>query len=299
MAQQTTQETTQTSTQEPDTGPLSGQAPHASTETQETLMGKTRGWFGGRKQSPGPDTRSAIERMREKVAEFDEDYKDAGERILGFFMSFIGYAGPFLLVLWVGTDLGRFFESTMGTFSAFGLSYTIEGIIAGCTVAMGRAFEEIASGKPNWGKCLILVSIWVILNASSAFGLYLVITHNGNVRGLEEISMVVRVVAIALADLGCSAVLMMKGRSLQKHIESIRKKATAISELADAQRSIEEADKNAQLRDQMMKSTLKIQEDLSQKIGDAVSMVMESILEKMEKALKDDNAKNERGYGRR
>lgn len=51
--------------------------------------------------------------MRDKVAEFDEDYKNAGERFLGFFLSFIGYAGPFLLVLWVGTDLGRFFESTI------------------------------------------------------------------------------------------------------------------------------------------------------------------------------------------
>jgi len=37
-------------------------------------------------------------------------------------------------------------------------------------------------------------------------------------------------------------------------------------------RQIEEADKNAALRDQMMKATLAIQEDLSQKIGEAVSM---------------------------
>src|SRR3954467_15105101 len=35
------------------------------------------------------DTRSAIEKMRDKVAEFDEDYKNAGERVLGFFMSLI------------------------------------------------------------------------------------------------------------------------------------------------------------------------------------------------------------------
>jgi hypothetical protein len=95
-------------------------------------------------------------------------------------------------------------------------------------------------------------------------------------------------------------VLMFKGRSIQKHIESIRKRATAISELADAQRGIEEADKNAALREQMMQSTLKIQEDLSSKIGEAVSMVMESILDKMEKALKDDSqGRNERGYGRK
>lgn len=299
MTQHATYENqTNTTAQEPDTGPLAGQS-KSDTASHSTLKNKARSWLGGRKQPEGEDKRSAMERMRDKVAEFDEDYKDAGERFLGFFMSLIGYVGPFLLVLWIGTDLGRFFESTMGSFAAFGLSYTIECIIAGCTVAMGRSFEEIASGKPNWGKCLILIGIWSILNASSAFGLYLVITNGGHVSGLEEISMLVRVVAVALADLGCSAILMMKGRSLQKHIESIRKKATAIGELADAQRSIEEADKNAALREQMMKSTLQIQEDLSQKIGEAVSMVMESILEKMEKALKDDNAKNERGYGRR
>jgi len=71
--------------------------------------------------------------------------------------------------------------------------------------------------------------------------------------------------------------------------------------LADAQRQTEEADKNAALREQMMKSTLKIQEDLSQKIGEAVSMVMSSIMDRMEKALKDDgdSGKQERGFGRR
>jgi hypothetical protein len=164
---------------------------------------------------------------------------------------------------------------------------------------MGRSFAEIVSGKPAYGKAVLVSLIWLILNASSAFGLYLVITNYGNVvaGSIEQYSMVIRVCAIALADLGCSTVLLFKGRSLQKHIESIRKRATAIGELADAQRGIEEADKNAALREQMMKSTLKIQEDLSNKIGDAVSMVMSSILEKMEKSLKEEN-KNERGYGR-
>lgn len=302
-----------TGPQAPDTGPLPNQPPgppsppvQPPSQAQRSWLSGLSGWFRARPQHVRTkaqpvkeDQRTAIEKMRDKVAEFDEDYKNAGERILGFFMSFIGYAGPFFLVLWVGTDLGRFFESTMGTFAAFGLSYTIEAIIAGCTVAMGRAFEEIASGKANWGKCMILVFIWLILNASSAFGLYLVITNGGNVAGLEQFSMVVRVVAIALADLGCSAVLMMKGRSLQKHIESMRKKATAIGELADAQRNIEEADKNAALREKQMQATLKIQEDLSAKIGEAVEMVMTSILQKMEKALNDDGARNERGYGRR
>jgi hypothetical protein len=247
-----------------------------------------------------PDKRSAIEKMRDKVAEFDEDYKDIGERLLGGFVQLVGYLGPFLLMAWIGSDLGEFFTATMGTVPAYGLAYTIEGIIAACTVSMGRAFAEIASGRANYGKLISVVLIWLILNGSSAFGLYLVITHNNQIPqgGIEQYAMVVRVVAIALGDLGCAAVLMFKGRSLQKHIESIRKRATAIGELADAQRSIEEADKNAALREQMMKATLQIQEDLSAKIGEAVSMVMTSILEKMEKALKEDD-RNERGYGRR
>src|SRR5579872_2713520 len=101
MTQQATYETTSTETTEPfsqgpDTVPLFGQA---SDTLRNTFGEKARGWFGGRKQSPTEDKRSAIERMRDKVAEFDEDYKDAGERLLGFFMSFIGYIGPFLLVL--------------------------------------------------------------------------------------------------------------------------------------------------------------------------------------------------------
>jgi hypothetical protein len=147
---------------------------------------------------------------------------------------------------------------------------------------------------------IVVFLIWLTLNASNAFGLYLVIRITATPhQGLSNLAWSF-VCAIALGDLGCSAVLMFKGRSLQRHIDSICKRATAIGELADAQRSIEEADKNAALREQMMKATLKIQEDLSAKIGDAVSMVMTSILEKMEKALKDDDqGRNERGYGRR
>lgn len=244
------------------------------------------------------DNRSAIEKMRDKVAEFDEDYKGMGERFLGFFMQVVGYIGPFALVVWIGSDLGKYYAPVMDTIPAYGLAYTMECIIAACTIAMGRSWGEIASGKANWGRMCAIMAIWLVLNVSSAFGLYLVITKGGNASGITEFVMIARVVAIAICDLGCAAVLMFKGMSLQKHIESIRKRATAIGELADAQRQTEEADKNAALREQMMKATLKIQEDLSQKIGEAVSMVMSSIMEKMEKSLREDD-KNERSYGRR
>ena len=244
--------------------------------------------------------RSAIEKMRDKVAEFDEDYKGVGERLLGLFMQIVGYLGPFALVFWIGSDLGKYYAPVMDPVPAYGLAYTMECIIAACTIAMGRSWGEIASGKANWGRMCAIMSIWLILNASSAFGLYLVITKGGQANGIIEFVMIARVTAIALCDLGCASVLMFKGMSLQKHIESIRKKAAAIGELADAHRQTEEADKNAALRDQMMKSTLRIQEDLSQKIGEAVSMVMSSILTKMEKALKDDDpGKGDKGFGRR
>jgi len=243
--------------------------------------------------------RSAIEKMRDTVAEMDEDYKGMGDRILGFFLQLVGYIGPFALVLWIGSPLGKYYAPVMDTIPAYGLAYTIECIVAGLTIAMGRSFAEIASGKANWSKAVLAIGIWLVLNASSAFGVYLVISAGHAPQGIEGMSMVIRVCAVALGDLGCSAMLMFKGQSMQKHIESIRKRATAIGELADAQRSIEEADKNAALREQMMQATLKIQEDMSRQIGKGVEMVMESILSKMEKSLQDDDTKNERGYGRR
>jgi hypothetical protein len=98
------------------------------------------------------DKRSAIEKMRDKVAEMDEDYKDAGERVLGFFVQLVGYLGPFLLMAWVGSDLGKYFAPVMDPLPAYGLSYTIEGIIAACTVSMGRGFAEIASGAAIMAK---------------------------------------------------------------------------------------------------------------------------------------------------
>ena len=285
---------------EPKTGPMDGLKSWFTdwNDRRKDQVRATRTDQRSREKIYEKDDRSAIEKMRDKVAEFDEDYKGMGERFLGFFMQVVGYLGPFALVLWIGSDLGKYYAPVMDPVPAYGLAYTMECIIAACTIAMGRSWGEIASGKANWGRMCAIMAIWLVLNASSAFGLYLVITKGGNANGLTEFVMIARVVAIAICDLGCAAVLMFKGMSLQKHIESIRKRATAIGELADAQRQTEEADKNAALREQMMKATLKIQEDLSQKIGEAVSMVMSSIMEKMEKSLREDD-KNERGYGRR
>jgi hypothetical protein len=169
------------------------------------------------------DERSAIEKMRDKVAEFDEDYKGIGERFLGFFMQLVGYIGPFALVLWIGSDLGKYYAPVMDPVPAYGLAYTMECIIAACTIAMGRAWGEIASGKANWGRMSTIMIVWIILNASSAFGLYLVITRGGNANGITEFVMIARVVAIAICDLGCAAVLMFKGMSLQKHIRPLSK----------------------------------------------------------------------------
>jgi hypothetical protein len=247
-----------------------------------------------------PDTRSALDKMRDTVAEFDEDYKGIGERVLGAFMTLVGHVGPFALALFVGTDLGKYFSPVLDTVPAFGIAYTLEAIIAASTIAMGRAFEEMANGKANWNKTGLVVAAWVLINASSAFGMFIIIsTGFKNLYGVELLSMIVRVAAIALGDLACSVILMFKGRSLAKHIESIRKRASAIGDLSDAQRGIEEADKNAKLREDMMRATLQIQEDMAKQIGQAVNMVMSTILTKMEKALKDDDTKNEKTYGRR
>src|SRR5579859_6758064 len=169
MQQTTEQESTQQATRT--TGPL------------ESLKNAWGDIFG-RKATPKDkeeDHRSAIEKMRDKVADFDEDYKDLGERLLGGFAQLIGYIGPFLFMAWIGSDLGKFFAPTMDVIPAYGLAYTVEGVIAACTVAMGRSFAEVAGGKANYGKSLGVILIWFILNASSAFGLYLVITNNNHV----------------------------------------------------------------------------------------------------------------------
>ena len=252
------------------------------------------------KQGPPPKERSAIEKMRDSVAEMDEDYKGIGDRVLGLFMQIVGYVGPFVIVVGVGTDLGKFYAPVWGDFSSLLIAYVLECVIAGCTIAMGRAFEEISSGKTSWGKVIGTIFVWLVLNLSSAVGLYWQAKSGGLFRNDDgaTLQLIVRVSAIALSDLGCSIVLMWKGKSLQRHIDSIKKRASAITELADAQRSTDEADKNAMLRDKQMQSSLKMQEELTNKIGEAVSMVMNNILDRMDKALKDNDTKNERGYGR-
>lgn len=244
--------------------------------------------------------RTSMEKMQDTIAEYDEDYRNMGERMLGFFQQFAGYVVPFVMVVAVGNDLGSYFAPFLGNFSAYLIAFAMEVTIAALTIAMGRAFEQISSGKADWTKLAMTVGGWFLLNASTAFGLYqLASAAPINNTPVGHISLIIRVTAIALVDLGCSFVLMWRGKSLQKHIESIRKRATAMGELADARRAIEEADKNAALREQMMKATLKIQDDMSKQIGKGVEMVMESILAKMEASLKDDDTKNERGYGRR
>lgn len=276
----------------PNTGPLQG----------------LKNWFAGwgRSQStpnppPSAPQGTPLSRMRDKIEEFDEDYRNIGERLLGFFQLAAGYLIPFVMVVAVGNDLGMYFSPYMGDFSATLSAYAMECAIAALTLAMGRAFEHLSSGNTQWAKVVMTVCGWLLLNASTAFGLYALASNapiNNTPTG--HLMLIVRVVAIASVDLGCSFVLMWRGKSIQKHIEAIHKKAAAISSLADAERSITEADKNAALREQMMQSTLKIQEDLSEKIGQAVSMVMQSILEKMETALKEDGKnKNEGRYGSR
>lgn len=251
--------------------------------------------------STPPSSTTPLSRMRDKIEEFDEDYRNMGERLLGFFQLLAGYTIPFVMVVAVGNDLGMYFSPYMGDFSAKLSAYAMECAIAALTLAMGRAFEHLSSGNTQWAKVVMTVCGWLLLNTSTAFGLYALASDapiNNTPSG--HVMLIVRVVAIASVDLGCSFVLMWRGKSIQKHIEAIHKKAAAISSLADAERSITEADKNAALREQMMQSTLKIQEDLSQKIGQAVSMVMQSILDKMETALQDDGkSKHDTRYGSR
>ena len=284
-------------TQEPKTGPLAalgnlfkGNKQQASTAVQTmpqpTLLPVRE--------------KSSIEKMQDTVAEFDEDYRNLGERMLGFFQQFVGYIVPFVMIAAVGNDLGMYFQPFLGAFSGYLIAYGVECAIAALTIAMGRGFEQISSGKADWVKLAMTVGGWLVLNGSSAFGLYMLASASpGNNTVIGHTSIIVRVTAIALVDLGCSFVLMWRGRSLQKHIEAIRKKATAMGELADALRATQEADKNAALREQMMQATLKIQDDMSKQIGKGVEMVMESILAKMEKALKDDDPRNGRSYGSR
>src|SRR2546429_1621286 len=98
---------TESSQNEPKTGPIDG------------VKSWFNDWNDRRKSQPRiihippkeefEDSRSAIEKMRDKVAEFDEDYKSIGERFLGFFMQLVGYVGPFALVLWIGSDLGKIY----------------------------------------------------------------------------------------------------------------------------------------------------------------------------------------------
>jgi hypothetical protein len=247
-----------------------------------------------------PREKSAIERMRDTVADMDEDYKNLGERFMGFFMLFTGYVVPFAIMYGVALTIAIFFADSQGMVLARITSFALESVIAGLTIALGRAFEEIAMGKAALSKAIPAFVVWLILNASSAGILYIVFTNGGHVQNgsIDQLIVILRVVAISLADLGCSIILMFRGRSLQKHIESIRKRAAAIGELADAQRSIEEADKNAALREQMMKATLKIQDDMSRQIGQGVEMVMSSILRKMEKTLSEEEQDTGKKSGR-
>lgn len=244
----------------------------------------------GKRATPIVDNRPAIERMRDTIEAFDEDYKNIGDRLLGVFMQTVGYLGPFVLVIGVGYDLGLFYAPVWGFMTSMIVAYVIESVIAGATLAMGRAFEEFSTGKAKIGKVALTVLVWLVLNLSTAIGLYWQASHGGLLQGAGASTMLIlRVSAIALADLGCSVLLMWKGRSLQKHIESIKKKASAISELAEAQRAIQEADKNAAMREQQMTALLKAQEDLTEKISYAMSMMMNEVINNLEQGMKSKN----------
>src|SRR5450432_3312590 len=102
----------------PQQSPTQSQGP--TTGSFESFKEAMRGFFSffqgsgpkGKKREPlhvvpPQQEQSAIEKMRDKLADFDEDYKDIGERLLGAFVQLVGYVGPFMLVIWIGSDLGK------------------------------------------------------------------------------------------------------------------------------------------------------------------------------------------------
>src|SRR5947209_8792597 len=96
---------------EPKTGPLDGLKSwyNGWNDRRKAKTFRTQTDQRGREKIYEKDDRSAIDKMRDKVAEFDEDYKGVGERLLGLFMQIVGYIGPFALVIWVGSDLGKYY----------------------------------------------------------------------------------------------------------------------------------------------------------------------------------------------
>jgi len=120
--QQTTNDTTTTEDFDTQTGPKTGPLDGVKNwfngwnDRRKNQSHLPRTDQRGREKTYEKDDRSAIEKMRDKVAEFDEDYKGVGERLLGVFMQIVGYLGPFALVFWIGSDLGKYYAPVMDPF---------------------------------------------------------------------------------------------------------------------------------------------------------------------------------------
>lgn len=239
--------------------------------------------------------------LRKRLLASDSGASSRGHLIMSAVANFFAYIIPFLLIVFIGAELGHYFAQWMEPWSSYGLAFTLELGAAMLTVKLGHCLENATSGghEGNNGAIVILVGVgWILLTGGSALALWMVLTDGGTATGSELISAIIRVGSVAILDFASAVALIVKSANVKREIEHMKGIASNIEMMASAQRSIEEAEKNAALRDQMMQATLKIQDDMSKQIGQAVSMVMSSIMERMEKTLKEDGNKNERGYGR-
>ena len=241
-------------------------------------------------------------RQRKLIESFDEDYLSFADRVKLGAVSFVGFAIPVVLTLAVGYDIGRYFAPSLGLFSAYSISYALEGGIAALTIRLGQVAKAADGGIGYWVKLALTGIVWAVASAGSALLMYTIATDGMShtaLTGLGGTAIAVRTIGVALGDVMSVCILFWRGKSLQKHLRELAQKSHAIRAVNEGELEIDRAREQAKERKRENEQYLEARERQFQVVNELQEMTNQALLDVARRnLLKGPDDGNNRRIGR-
>ena len=247
---------------------------------------------------------SHFDKQRKLIDSFDEDNDTKTEGLVKRIAHAIAFLLPLIPPFAVGTEIGAFFSNFQAfsgaTWPMYVLAYSVEFALTGLTYALGHAILKRGITRKNWYTFLFYGGLWALVVFATGIGQFLfsvTFTHGVKSSGASRD----RHSVIAFLDLVSIAIFaLLKGQSLDKHLEAQRKKAVAIVAVNDAEIGIENAQHKALIERRRSAHEQMAREqherlilDINRMVGESVKQIMADKLQPGN-VVESDNSKQQR-----
>jgi hypothetical protein len=249
---------------------------------------------------------SHFDTQRKLIDSFDEDSDTKTEGLVKRIAHAIAFLLPLIPPFAVGTEIGAFFSNFQAfsgaTWPMYVLAYSVEFALTGLTYALGHAILKRGITRKNWYTFIFYGGLWALVVFATGVGQFLfsvTFVHASSHLALLVIG--IRVTVIAFLDLVSIAIFaLLKGQSLDKHLEAQRKKAVAIVAVNDAEIGIENAQHKAMIERRRSAHEQMAREqherlilDINRMVGESVKQIMADKLQPGN-VVESDNSKQQR-----